>query len=261
MSNFTSRQIVLNPLFKSDEQIQCLANELISYCRLMDLDLCLEDADLCVRHLLLVNQVNAYMNLTRIQDIHEALILHVLDSLLLARDLPVLPERFLDLGTGAGFPGIPFSIYTGSSGVLLDSVGKKIKAVNAFIQYLGLEGIQGVHDRCESYARNHLGDFDLVFARAVGQMNLILEYATPFLEDDGYVLVAKANPSDDEVSTAIKTAEICSLELVDQNAFDLPNEFGHRSTFLFQKIGNPKVLLPREVGLAKKSPLIASYLS
>lgn len=257
MSHITTRPIVLNPLTESDEQIKCLVNELRSHCQTVDLDLNEQDAELCVRHLLLVNQVNSYMNLTRIQNIHEALVLHVVDSLLLARDLPCSPDRFLDFGTGAGFPGIPFSIITGSSGILLDSVGKKINAVNAFIDQLGLKGIKGVHDRCESYAINHSCEFDLVFARAVGQMNLILEYATPFLEEDGYVLVAKAYPSDDEITLAIKTADICSLELVDQKSFELPNSFGHRSVFLFQKIGDPKVVLPRAIGLAKKYPLVS----
>lgn len=256
MSEQTTRQISIQPLSETADEVADLARELIGYCSQLDLDLDLSDAELCVRHLLMVNQVNQYMNLTRISDIHEALVLHVVDSLSLTRDLPIEPERFLDMGTGAGFPGIPFAIYTGCEGVLLDSVGKKINAVNAFITELGLDAVTAVHDRCESYASKHASEFDTVFARAVGQMNLIVEYATPFIEEDGYLVMAKANPSDEERRIADKTAELCGLELVGVDEFDLPCDLGHRTVFLYQKVSKPKVKLPRAVGLAKKQPLV-----
>ena len=252
----TSRQISIQPLSETDGEVAELARELIAYCSQLDLDLDVSDAELCVRHLLMVNQVNQYMNLTRISDIHEALVLHVVDSLSLTRDLPIEPERFLDMGTGAGFPGIPFAIYTGCEGVLLDSVGKKVNAVNAFITELGLDAVTAVHDRCESYASKHASEFDTVFARAVGQMNLIVEYATPFIEEDGYLVMAKANPSDEERRIADKTAELCGLELVGVDEFDLPCDLGHRTVFLYQKVSKPKVNLPRAVGLAKIQPLV-----
>lgn len=251
----TSRQISIQPLSETDGEVAELARELIAYCSQLDLDLDVSDAKLCVRHLLMVNQVNQYMNLTRISDIHEALVLHVVDSLSLTRDLPIEPERFLDMGTGAGFPGIPFAIYTGCEGVLLDSVGKKVNAVNAFITELGLDAVTAVHDRCESYASKHASEFDTVFARAVGQMNLIVEYATPSIEEDGYLVMAKANPSDEERRIADKTAELCGLELVGVDEFDLPCDLGHRTVFLYQKVSKPKVKLPRAVGLAKNSLL------
>ena len=256
MSEQTTRQISIQPLSETADEVADLARELIGYCSQLDLDLDLSDAELCVRHLLMVNQVNQYMNLTRISDIHEALVLHVVDSLSLTRDLPIEPERFLDMGTGAGFPGIPFAIYTGCEGVLLDSVGKKINAVDAFIADLGLDTVSAVHDRCESYASKHASKFDIVFARAVGQMNLIVEYATPFIEEDGYLVMAKANPSDEERRIADKTAELCGLELVGVDEFDLPCELGHRTVYLYQKVSKPRVKLPRAVGLAKKQPLV-----
>lgn len=256
MSEQTTRQISIQPLSETADEIADLARELIGYCSQLDLDLDVSDAELCVRHLLMVNQVNQYMNLTRISDIHEALVLHVVDSLSLTRDLPIEPERFLDMGTGAGFPGIPFAIYTGCEGALLDSVGKKVNAVDAFIAELGLDTLTSVHDRCESYASKHASEFDIVFARAVGQMNLIVEYATPFIEEDGYLVMAKANPSDEERRIADKTAELCGLELVGVDEFDLPCDLGHRTIFLYQKVSKPRVKLPRAVGLAKKQPLV-----
>lgn len=251
----SSSVITLNQLSQTEEEIQSLSQEVIALAAELDIDVDIDIARTCVEHLLYVNQVNEYMNLTRIKDIHEALVLHIVDSLTLARDLPIDPERFLDIGTGAGFPGIPLAIYTGSEAVLLDSVGKKIKAVNAFINQLSIDGVVGVHDRCESFALTHGGEFDLVVARAVGQMNLIIEYGTPYLEEDGYLVVAKANPSEDEICIAHKTADVCGLELIGMDEFDLPKNLGHRTVFLYQKVSQPKVKLPRAVGLAKSKPL------
>lgn len=255
MPNTESRIISLHPFGESVEEIASLVDEVVSLAFELDIELDAETAERCVHHLLYVNQVNQVMNLTRIKDIHDALILHIVDSLALYRDLPIEPEHFLDMGTGAGFPGIPFALYTSCSGVLLDSVGKKIDAVNAFISALGIEGVEGIHDRCESYAIKMRGKFDTVFARAVGQMSMIIEYGAPFLEDDGYLVVAKANPEPSELKQAEKCADICGLELIGCDEFDLPRGLGHRSVFLYQKVSEPAVRLPRAIGLAKRQPL------
>ena len=147
MGDKKERTVVLEPLEMSEVEKIALADEVITLASEIEIDVTADQALLCVKHLLYVQQVNQYMNLTRINDMHEALILHIVDSLSLARSLPMDPERFLDMGTGAGFPGIPFQILMDCEGVLLDSVGKKISAVNAFISALGLDGLVGVHDR------------------------------------------------------------------------------------------------------------------
>lgn len=255
MTHNWSRTISLQPFEESVEEISALVNELIELSAEVGIELDFRTAEFCLQHLLYVNQVNKVMNLTRIKDIHDALVLHIVDSLALYRSLPIDPDCFLDMGTGAGFPGIPFALLTESSGVLLDSVGKKIDAVNAFIDALGIENLVGVHDRCESYAAKMRNRFDTVFARAVGQMSMIIEYGTPFLEDGGYLVVAKANPDSGELELAEKTADICGLELVGCDEFDLPRGLGHRSVYLYEKISEPRVKLPRAVGLAKKQPL------
>lgn len=257
MGSNSLRPVVLQPLDTPESEITSLAIELVSFCSELDIDLGMRSAEDCVKHLLYVEQVNQYMNLTRITDIHDALILHVVDSLALARALPIDPERFLDMGTGAGFPGIPFALYSDAQGVLLDSVGKKVSACTSFIDALEIEGVQAVHGRCEEYACDAAQSFDIVFARAVGQMALILEYGTPFLEDDGYLVVAKANPENEEITLASKTARICGLDLIGKDEFELPCDMGHREVFLYQKVGDSRIKLPRAVGLAKKQPLVS----
>ena len=255
MADVKVRTVTLEPLDMPESEQIALANEVVELCNHIEIDVSADQALQCVRHLLYVQQVNQYMNLTRINDMHEALILHIVDSLSLARSLPMEPERFLDMGTGAGFPGIPFQILMDCEGVLLDSVGKKISAVNAFIHGLGLDGIMGVHDRLESYAEKEHGWFDMVLARAVGQLPPIIEYGTPFLEDGGYLVLAKANPTSDELCAGEKAAAACGLEFVGCDEFELPENMGHRSVLIYQKVDEPHVALPRSVGMAKRTPL------
>lgn len=247
------RTITLEALDK--QFVASTTDELLRLSDSFKLSLDAHDARLCVEHLLYVQQINSYMNLTRITDIHEALTLHILDSLALIPMFPATSQHFLDMGTGAGFPGVPFHVVTGASGILLDSVGKKIDAVNACIKQLGLHGITGVHARLEEFATEQSRAFDTVLARAVGQLPLLIEYGTPFLSDDGYLVLAKANPSHNEYESGLKAAKLCGLELSQTNEFDLPENLGHRTVFLFHKISEPHVKLPRPVGAAKRNPL------
>ncbi len=233
-----------------------LRNQLIEYCSLFDLELSDNQISLLLQHLDLVLEKNKVMNLTRVTDIDEALVLHILDSLLLCGFDIDYKGKYLDIGTGAGYPGIPFGIYTNMEGVLLDSVGKKIKADNEFLSELKLDDrIKGVHDRVEEFAKEHKHEFNIIMARAVAQSNVLLEYASPLQSQNGTLLIAKANITPEEYSNALKTAHIVGYENVSRETFDLPNNLGHREVLIFKKVSKSKVKLPRKNGLAKQQPL------
>lgn len=249
------RQVVLQPLDMNEHDLQNLVNRLMSYCSDYSIEITSSQAELCIKHLLYVIQVNEYMNLTRIQDVDEALILHVLDSLLLLPYVPDSCSYLLDMGTGAGFPGIPLSIVTECDAVLLDSVGKKVKAVNAFADVLGLSSVIGVHDRLESFASSHKGSFDLVVGRALAPLPTLIEYGAPFLKNGADFIITKGVPSEEELSSGSKVAEICGLNLIEERSIDLPNDSGHREIFVYRKVCKPSVRLPRSVGMAKRNPL------
>lgn len=214
-------------------------------------------ASLLIHHLHLVIEKNKVMNLTRITEPEDAITLHVVDSLLpLACHTSLLgsESRYVDIGTGAGFPGIPLGIMTDAQGTLIDSVGKKVSAVNEFIGHLGLSNIRARHIRAEDLAReNEL--FDAVFARAVAQSNVLVEYAAPLLSNGGHCVLEKANISTDELDAAKRAARICGLSLVSRETFELPRSHGHREILVFEKRSKPQIKLPRRTGEAKKSPL------
>lgn len=217
-----------------------------------------EQARRLVKHLLLAIEKNEVMNLTRITDPREAVTLHIVDSLLpLACDDVDLgrSSRFMDIGTGAGFPGIPLGIMTGAHGLLVDSVNKKVLAVGEFVSRLGLTALHALHTRVEDFASERPQSQDYVFARAVAQSNVIIEYAAPLLKVGGLLVLEKARPTDDEIARAERAAKICGMSPVSRETFELPHDLGHREILIYKKETAPSIALPRKAGEAKRRPL------
>ena len=216
-----------------------------------------EILDGCLKHLYLVLQANKTLNLTRILDLHDALVLHILDSLTF---LPYIEESpsgaVLDMGTGGGFPGIPLALATDRCFTLLDSVGKKVKAVSSFIDELGLsQRCVATQERVEAFGATHSGRFAVVTARAMASLPVLVEYAAPILMRDGHLIVSKGNPDDDEMASGDAAAKICGLSRITTSEFDLPYDLGHRTFLVYKKTSKPSIKLPRAVGTARKTPL------
>ena len=235
-----------------------LEEKLIQLASEYGIELTDEMGRLIVSHLDLVIEKNKVVNLTRITEPSEALVLHCLDSLLplsfISSEIGS-QDLILDIGTGAGFPGIPLSIVTGAECVLIDSVGKKVNAVNDFATILGLSNVKALHVRAEELAKQMGGRFTYVFARAVAQSNVLVEYASPLLKMNGVLVLEKANPTDDEIRAANRAAQICGMTFVSRETCELPDNLGHREIVQYQKTGNPRIVLPRPNGMAKNKPL------
>lgn len=255
MERTGGRRISLRELDMAPAELDALIDELRSVIEAYGFELEDGQARLCVEHLLYVLQVNESINLTSITDVHEGLVLHILDSLVFVRFVPEDASRFLDMGTGAGYPGIPFHVVTGCSGVLLDSVGKKVTAVELITRQLGLSGLSCVHDRLETCALDEGESFDVVLARAVAPLPTLVEYASPFLVQDGILIASKGIPSNDEIRSGDRAASLCGLERTETEMFDLPDGSGRRTLFVYTKVSQPSVALPRANGMAKQHPL------
>ena len=240
----------------TDEQASQMLSRLISYCKDYSLKVSDENLRVCIQHLDLVLEANKSINLTRILNIEDAAVLHILDSLVLLFYISKAPEgALLDMGTGAGFPGVPLTIASGRKAVYIDSVGKKVDAVKSFVKELGLKHAHAVHVRLEEYARTHKKQFAVVTARALAPLPVLVEYASPFLKDGGLFVVTKGNPSDKELQSGLAAAKICGFTTLMTDDLDLPNGLGHREFIILKKTRQASVSLPRANGMAKKNPL------
>ncbi len=225
----------------------------------IEIDSC--KAELLLRYLSLVREYNSKVNLTRITSMEEAVILHLFDSLSVMREMSLDFDpsdnriSFLDMGTGAGFPGIPLCVCTAWSGTLVDSVNKKVNAVHEMAESLDIGRAKTLHGRLEELALQFRSSFDIVVARALAPASVLLEYASPFLKKRGILYVMKANPTDDEIEDARRVALICGMSLLRDSSFDLPDDMGHRRVLVYRKDSKPSIRLPRRIGEARKNPL------
>lgn len=226
-----------------------------------DVPLSLDQAELVLRHLNLVIEKNRVLNLTRIDSISEGIVKHILDSLLFMKGIPQTISsndhaQFVDVGTGAGFPGIPLVVMGAWRGLLIDSVGKKSRAVREFVEELGLRHRVSVETvRAEDLAHSNPLCFDVVTARAVAEISVLLEYASPLLKRDGLLVCSKAHVPDTELRHAKQVAPLCGFHHVSRETFELPLDMGHREILSYRKTGAATVRLPRQAGMAKHMPL------
>lgn len=216
----------------------------------------MEDEQL-LRHLSLVVEANKKTNITRITSFEEAKVLHIEDSL---AALPEIREakagRYGDLGSGAGYPGIPIALATGRETVLTDSVGKKTALLDSFIEELGLAGTVSTYTgRIEDLAAEEPESFSVLTARALSKTASLLELASPLLPIGGRLVCYKARMEEGELSLAVSLAEKTGMHLVSDRELLLSDGETYRRILVFEKKAKPKVKLPRRVGLAQKKPL------
>ena len=208
--------------------------------------------ELLDKHLELVIEENKVTNLTRIVDWESALILHV-------EDLPEVQEAmagpYLDMGSGAGFPGIPLAIMTGRETLLADSVGKKTRALDSFAAELGIDDIVSTyHGRIEDLALQQSNRFSLITARALSSLASLLELASPLLAKGGSLVCYKTHSESEELEHARNIARKLGMEFVSSRGFTLSDGETSRAIIVFRKRCNPSMKLPRRVGMAQKKP-------
>lgn len=207
-------------------------------------------------HLLI--EKNKDLNLTRIDSFEDAVVLHIEDSLAVLNEFNLQDGLFCDIGTGGGIPGIPLAIVSGRKGVLLDSVQKKASAVQGFITKLSLNNqIDCVGIRSELFASDHLGEFGTVIARAVSSLVVVEELASPLLANGGSLVAMRGSEDESSVDAAKNACLKLGFELTSHRDFyiGVPSESFHRSVYVFTKISEPQMKLPRRPGMASKRPV------
>ncbi|MBI5231950.1 MAG: class I SAM-dependent methyltransferase [Coriobacteriales bacterium] len=197
-------------------------------------------------------------NLTSVKDPRDAARLHVLDSLAALPAVAGAPDGTLvDLGTGAGFPGVPLALATGRPTVLLDSIGRKIRAVQSCVgRTLGVDGgIRGVVARSEEYARDNGADAAVVTARAVANLPVLLELARPLLTADGVFVALKGAPTREEIDRGVLAANVLGFVQLNPISFTLPGGGERRTLLPFRVVRDSRVAIPRRPGMAAKRPV------
>lgn len=200
---------------------------------------------------------NEKMNLTAITDDKELILKHFVDSLSI---VPYIKEAgsLIDVGTGAGFPGIPLKIVLPSlDTVLLDSLEKRVGFLGTAISELGLEGIKAVHMRAEDAGKSaeFRERFDAAAARAVASMPVLLEYCLPFVRTGG-VFIAMKGSSTEEISMSEKALEILGGKIEEVKEFTLPDTDIKRSIVIVRKLRQTPTKYPRKAGKPSKEPLV-----
>ncbi len=215
-----------------------------------------EKAHLYYQYMELLLEWNEKINLTAITDPHEIILKHFIDSL---TALPYIPEKsnVLDIGTGAGFPGIPLKIVNNNSYTLMDSLNKRITFLQEVIKELRLEDIEVVHARAEDYARNNekREKYQVVIARAVASLNILVEYMLPMLQIGGVAICMKGSQIEQEIVNAKKAIEILGGKLETVEQFKLPESNISRTIIVIKKIKNTPNIYPRKAGIPTKKPL------
>ncbi len=213
--------------------------------------------ELMGRHLDAVLEANQRINLTAIRNVDSAVLLHVVDSLMCTSELADAPEGPLaDLGSGAGFPGVPLAIVSGREAVLVESVGKKASFLREVVGRLGLEGRVRVESaRAEELARSDRGRFAAVTARAVSSLPALVELASPLLMQGGRLIALKGRMDPEEVESGRAVGELVGMSAGEPRQYRLLGREDARSCVTFTKIGSETIDLPRRNGMAQRRPL------
>ena len=209
-----------------------------------------------MRYAELLVEKNKVMNLTAITEPHDIATLHFLDSVAMLTLADLKGKKMADVGTGAGFPGMPLRIVEPSLRLtLLDSLNKRIDFLKEVCEDLGLNDVECIHGRAEEFAASHREDYDVVTSRAVANLQMLSELCLPLVKVGGYFLSMKAVDSEQEVNDAKNAIKTLGGQIEKVVDYAIPGtDVQHRLIFI-KKIKETPKKYPRAFAKIKKNPL------
>ncbi len=232
----------------------------------MNIDITDEQIDQFIKYKDILLEWNQKMNLTAIREEREVIIKHFLDSLscIQTKYLPVQLKirkdkvKMIDVGTGAGFPGIPLKIVLPNIELtLLDSLKKRIGFLEEVCKELELRDVELVHGRAEDFGKNkdYREKYEYVVSRAVAALNVLVEYCLPFVKVGGYFICQKGPSLVEEIKDAKKAIKILGGEIVEQIKVDLPFSDRDHHILIIKKTKQTSIKYPRKAGKPDKEPI------
>jgi 16S rRNA (guanine527-N7)-methyltransferase len=206
----------------------------------------------------LLVECNKVMNLTAITEFSEVVKKHFIDSLSIVKILKPENEKIVDIGTGAGFPGIPIKIvFPQTRIILLDSLNKRITFLNTVIEKLHLKNITALHGRAEDFGRddNYREKFDVCVSRAVAKLSILSEYCVPYVVKGGQFIAYKSGKAGEEAAMSENAIKLLGAQIENTIQFILPYTEIERTLVNIRKTQNTIARYPRRAGKPAKEPL------
>ena len=229
-------------------------DEFILELKKINVNLSTEQLDKLDKYKDLLLEYNKHTNLTAIKDENMVYLKHFYDCLTVVNYIE--DGNLLDIGTGAGFPGMVLAIFKPNMNfTLLDSNNKKIKFLEYLKDNLDINNVELIHDRAEDYVKNNIEKFDYVTSRAVADLRILLELGIPALKINGKFIAMKGN-LDEELENSKQTIEILNSSILKEDKFKLPIELSNRENLIIIKNSSNDPLYPRSYDKIMKKPLV-----
>ena len=238
--------------------IEEFSKELTKLASKIEIELSLDEIEKLYKFMYLLLEWNEKINLTAITEPEDIILKHFVDSITIKKYIKS-ENKVLDMGTGAGFPGIPLKIISSDTYfTLVDSLNKRIIFLNEVCDKLKLDKIENIHSRAEELAKNkkYREQYDVVTSRAVARLASLVEYMLPFVKVGCRCICMKGSNVDEELIEAKKAINVLGGEIEKVDKFLLPNSDIERNIVIIKKIKNTSCKYPRKPGTATKQPII-----